>query len=235
MNYFLAILVSFVLVACDGKQKQSSTPEISQAKEPNTELAPVKVDVSIIDKHVIPGIKRGLTVRLNKKISKEVLIDVAHKIKQSDPSNYERTLILYLLPNMPQGEGAWASTNFDPELEVRIFGLSLEQEDSLMSHPQPATKGIHGTWIDELSNRRLTIFSNKKGFFMEQLYTDGSSGVIELKQGTENEVSILREIDKDESEPPYVIGSDGNLYLSTSDGPLTIGIKKQESVASPSP
>jgi hypothetical protein len=235
MNIFLAILVSFVLVACDGKQVQSSTTEIYQAKEQSTELASVKVDVSIIDKHLIPGIKRGLTVRLDKKISKEVLIDVAHKIKQSDPSNYERTLILYLLPNMPLGEGAWASTNFDPELEVRIFGLSLEQEDSLMSHPQPATKGIHGTWIDELSNRRLTIFSNKKGFFMEQLYTDGSSVVVELKQGAESEeVSILREIGRDESDPPYVIGSDGNLYLSTSDGPLTIGIKKQEPVASPS-
>ncbi len=234
MRIFLIIVVSVVLLSCDGGQKQAASQEISQQNEQKAETAPVKVDVSIINKHVIPGIKRGLTVRLDKKISKEVLIDVAHKIKESDPNKYERTLILYYLPNMPLGEGAWASTNFDPELEVRIFGLTIEQEDLLMSHPQPATEGVHGIWIDELNNRRLTIFSNKKGFFMEQLYTDDSSGIVELKQQIENDVSVLREVGRDENEPPYVIGSEGNLYLSTSDGPLTIGIKKQDPVASPS-
>lgn len=234
MHIFLVILISIVLVACDEKQKQPTTPEIPKIKEQRTELPPVKVEVSIIKNDIITGIKRGLSVRLNKKISEEVLIDVAHKIKQSDSNRYERTLILYYLPNMPLGEGAWARTNFDPELEVKIFGLSLKQEGALMSQPKPTTKGIHGIWIDELNNRRLTIFSNKKGFFMEQLYTDGSSGIVELKQQIENEVSTLREIGRDKTEPPYVIGSDGNLYLSTPDGPLTIGIKKQEPVASAS-
>ena len=227
LKFFLIFLVSFVLVACDGRQEQLTNPDASQIKKPGSALAPVNVEITIVDKHVIPGIKRGLTVRLDKKISKKVLIDVAHKLKESDPNNYERTLINYFLPGMTMDAGSWASTNFNPELEVRISGLSIEQEGSLMSHPKPATNGIHGIWIDELSNRRITIFSNKGGLFLEQLYTDGSSGIVELKSEIEDGVSMFIEIGGHESDPPYFIGPDGNLYLPTPDGPLAVGIKKR--------
>lgn len=60
-------------------------------------VVPIPNDVSytIIKSDVMPGIKRGLDIRLNHKVSEEVLRAIATELKNSDRNTYERTLIEY--------------------------------------------------------------------------------------------------------------------------------------------
>jgi len=79
------------------------------------------------------NIKRSVTVRLSTKVSKEALGKIAQNIRNADKNKYKRTFILYYLPEMEIGMGAWATTHFNPQLKVLILGLSLEEEEALKS------------------------------------------------------------------------------------------------------
>jgi hypothetical protein len=56
--------------------------------------------------------------------SVEVLRAIATQLKNSDAHTYERTFIVYYLPGMEIGSLAWATSHFDPELQVRIIGVT---------------------------------------------------------------------------------------------------------------
>ena len=104
--------------------------------EPESELTPVTtipddISYSIIDSTAIAGIKRSLDVRLNKRVTEDTLRAIALKLKSQDSRDYDRTFITYYLPGMTVGAGAWATTHFTPDLEVKILGLSTEEEKKL--------------------------------------------------------------------------------------------------------
>ncbi len=44
---------------------------------------PKPVTYTIIDKHIVPGHKRSLTIRLNRKVSEDVLKSIAMKLSES--------------------------------------------------------------------------------------------------------------------------------------------------------
>jgi len=69
--------------------------------------------------------KRTVDVRLLRKVSKEELITIAYKIKESDGRSYKRTFITYYLPGMAVGAGGWATTHFglfdSPQVRILTF------------------------------------------------------------------------------------------------------------------
>jgi hypothetical protein len=68
-----------------------------------------------------------------------------------------------LLPGMKLGEGAWARTNFDPDLDVRIRGLSVEQQAALKSAPTQDSRAlVIGTWLAVRHSRRRTNHENSQ-------------------------------------------------------------------------
>ena len=75
-------------------------------------------DYEIINDTNIPDIKRSVDVRLKKVIGAEGLATMAQEIKQGQ---YQRTFIAYYLPNMEVGKGAWATTHFNPTLEIKFY------------------------------------------------------------------------------------------------------------------
>ena len=86
---------------------------------------------SIISENHYRNVKRSIDVRLDKKASAEVLNAIALKLKNMERKKYERTFIAYYLPNMEVGAGAWATSHFDPELDVRILGLTADEEEKM--------------------------------------------------------------------------------------------------------
>ena len=90
--------------------------------EPARVVVPIPNDVSytIVSSAVTPGFKRTLDIRLNRKVPEEVLRTIATQLKNSDEHTYERTFIMYYLPGMEVGSLAWATSHFDPDLQVCI-------------------------------------------------------------------------------------------------------------------
>ena len=191
----------------------------------NSPQAPVPSDIpndvtyKIVKTDVIPGVKRGLVVMLNRKISEDVLRSVATKLKNSDPGVYERTLILYYLPGMKPGAGAWATTFFDPDLEVRILGLSADQEQSLVSKTtdRPSQTAI-GKWLDEGLFGVIRIYRETGTLYFEMNAKDGSSGRFEVVERSSSLGRRFEDRDGSDAGDHYVIDGRGNLQLRDREG-----------------
>jgi len=62
----------------------------------------------VIEKTNLGGVKYSLSIRLEKKVSKDSLYKLALKLRETQPSKYNRLFITYYLPGMTLGLGAWA-------------------------------------------------------------------------------------------------------------------------------
>ena len=229
----LVIIISALVVAGCSKQQQSALrvgkqpPPVQVKSQPahqasdsqeeqRTPSVPSDVKYSIIDSDTIPGIKRTLSIRLNKKVSEDVLREIALKLKSEDSSEYDRTLITYILPGMTVGTGAWATTHFDPDLQVCILGLTAEQEQLLKAKRQPSSRKVIGKWVDNGvgGSSIMTIFREHGKYCLESRYSDGSVGMqILIKSGAYR----FNDFESDAGDH-YVILSDGDLEISDNDG-----------------
>ena len=185
--------------------------------EPGRVVVPIPNDVSytIISSAVTPGFKKTLDIRLNRKVPEEVLRTIATQLKNSDQHNYERTFIVYYLPGMKVGSLAWATSHFDPDLQVRIIGVSSDQEEFLLSktaHPA----GIRiGRWMEEGALAGIIIIYREGGeTFLERNFKDGSSvreEVVERPSPGGRRFEIRAPSSDDGAY--YVIDKNGNLQL----------------------
>jgi hypothetical protein len=174
---FLRITIAFMaLWAGCGENKSTQDTKTKDA----ITYAEDAITYTIVKESAIPNLKRSLVVRLNKRISKDALTTIALKLKEDSPDNYDRTFIFYYLPGMEIGKGAWAATDFNPNLEVRILGLSQDEELTLNSQKIGEGKLI-GAWIWEPGfNVRIAILQRGQKTFLETTGKYGSSGIQEL-------------------------------------------------------
>ena len=105
----------------------ASKPVPSQAVPEPMPTIPPDVKITFIDINADKNIEKVFDIRLNKEVSEETLSIIANMLKKSDRREYERILINYYLPDMVPGKGAWATTHYNPELEVKILGLPKKE------------------------------------------------------------------------------------------------------------
>ena len=98
--------------------------------------------------------KRSLNVRISEVLDEATLTTIAKQL-QSEKPNFERTYIEYYLPGMDEAAGAWASTHFDPNLKVRIFGLTVVELDEL--NIAPVSSEIVGQWVAQTQQQEISI------------------------------------------------------------------------------
>ena len=173
----------------------------------------------IIETERFRTIKCMLTVRLSKKISKESLRQLAIKLRSEEPKKYDRMFVTYYLPNMKVGSGAWATTHFNPKLNVKILGMTIEQEIKLSNEKQIQSGKTIGVWIDELYGK-YTIIKKGSGYILKTRYKDGSGGTENLiKYKFHRKTAFKAKID-DRGEY-FVIDDSGGLGLYDSAGLIT--------------
>jgi hypothetical protein len=229
VRYLLSIvtIVGLVTLGCNDRRQSETSQSDQQQSKLQEATIPTDVSFSIIDSSTLPSIKRRLDVRLNKKVSEQNLRAIALKLKGQDAQVYDRTFIFYYLPGMTVSAGAWATTHFTPDLEVRILGLTAEDENKLATQPEPANREIIGRWLDEtpLIGSRVTIFREKGKLFIEQIFKDGSNHKTEL---VERKSPLGRRFDKVESSSAgdhWVLGSNGDLQVRDNDGLIATAMK----------
>ena len=182
---------------------------------------PTDVTYTILQEETIPNAKRSVDIRLNRRVSVDILRAIAHMIRANDNSRYQRTFILYYLPEMEVGAGAWASSHFNPELQIEIYGATPEEHAALVEPSAPASaRQIIGVWLDERPyvSRRLALYRRNGNVFMESTYTDGSVGTDEM---SERNTSRGLRFDAKQASPSgdhYVLNRSGDLEIRDSDG-----------------
>ena len=182
---------------------------------------PEKVTHKITDTQFVFNGKR-IEVQLSGRLSKDELRALALQLKNSDRKEYDRTLIMYYVPDMeagvdPKYKGlAWATTHFNPDLEIRIQGTTKEEHERLAKEAaKPAGANVIGRWTDNESAFPGVITFSKEGgkVIKTRTFADGSSGKYELLvRRIKNQV---RYVTKDDP--------DGDYWIVTPNGDLSWG------------
>lgn len=175
----------------------------------------------VIEESRLPGIKLSLRVQLPGKVTEDQLRSIAQEIRSTYPGEFERIFITYHLAGMPLEEAAWATTHFNPTLEVKILGPTAEQEHELQNAPQQADKAVLERWFDQSAFVGGSVRLVERGgtLFMERRFTDGSILTEELRESHDAGVRRLDKVEDHRGEY-FTISKDGSLNIYTSDGLL---------------
>ena len=185
------------------------------------------VTYSVISENDFADVRRSVDVRLSSKVSSQVLHSIAWKIKEGEVQKYERIFIFYWLPGMEVGSGAWATTHFDPELEIRILGLTQEEEARMIRETTSQSRDIVGVWMDDRPyvGATLTLYYENGRLYLESRYKDGSGSTDVMTEQLYDFGKRLVEEDGNPHGEYFVLDSKGDLH-SGGKGGLFLKYKK---------
>jgi hypothetical protein len=159
-----ALLLILPLIGCGNLDQPATAPEATKPVARNTKI-PVEVSYPIIkdEDEVGPDYsKRMVEVRLNMRVSKEVLREIALDVKGQEKRQYERTFIFFYLPKEVYGvqDHTWATGHFNPTLDVTIHGLTKEEEQALRKMPITHAGKRIGAWLLDFSRCIVLIYED---------------------------------------------------------------------------
>ena len=207
----------------------ATTAETQTDIGPTSAAPPSDVTYTVINENKLPGVKRSVDIRLNKHVSEDTLTAIAKAVKASDTRSYERTFIGYYLPDMQVDAGYWATTHYNPDLDVRILGLTADAAEELSTKPDRTDRDEIGRWLDEspFSSKRIVIYRDNGKLFMESTYKDGSVGTNDIIEGTSPLGRRFSKPGGSDAGDHWVIDSNGNLQLRDDEGLISTAKKLQ--------
>ena len=176
-------------------------------------VVPATATYSIIQTNIVTGIRKSIDVRLDEEVTEDALRAIALELKSGDSRHYERTFIVYYLPGMPAGAGGWATTHFDPALEVRILGLARQEERADAGGPLVSTRENIGTWLDDVTGNQIVMYSEDGKSYVEQYFKDGSFLKDELVEKPSPSGQRLESKSGSELGRHWVVDSFGDLQI----------------------
>ncbi len=223
-------LLFISLAACQPEQQHPPAtmdePPINQATVSRS--LPSDGSYTILSDEAVPPYRRSLDIRLNKKVSEDVLTNIAHELRNRDPRTFERTFIVYYLPGMEVGTGGWATGHFNPDLKVAILGTTQEQEQALTSEPerQSPARDVVGQWLDDrpFMASRLTIYRSGGQLYLERRYPDGSSSDHRLRERATPDGRRFEEVDRQTGDY-FLMDTRGDLQIRDAEGLLATARK----------
>lgn len=184
--------------------------------------APVSGDVTyaVISDKENQHFKRNIDVRLNKKVSEDVLRTIAMELKNKKKQHFDRTFIFYYLPDQTVGSGAWATTHFDPALEVAILGLTESDERKLASELNSEGRNVVGVWVDEspYAGSVITLFRKDNTLHLARRFTDGSGFETKMIEDKVKGGTKLVEVGGNPHDEYYFLDNSGDLHAGGENG-----------------
>lgn len=173
------------------------------------------VNYTIINVSRMQNIKCSFDISLNQKVSKDFLRKFALKIRDDEPRSYERIFITYYLPDMIPGAGAWATSHFNPNLVVKILGLTIEEEKELKGKSEGSANDMIGEWLDDSPyiGGKTTLLRKSGKIIMIRAFKDGSSSEKEMIQKQQSGKLRYEEKGYNRFGEYYLIDSSGRLQV----------------------
>jgi len=178
------------------------------------------VNYTVIEKTNLGTVKGSIVIRLEKKVTRDLLHKLALNLKKAQPRKYDRLFIEYYLPGMTPGSGAWATSHFNPNLEVKILGTTIEEEKALKAGSKKSSGKIIGEWLDESPyvGAKYTLMKKNGKIIMVRKFRDGSSSEKEMIQKNHSGKLRFEEKDGNDFGEYYLIEKNGNLGAYDSAG-----------------
>jgi hypothetical protein len=183
----LALLAS---IGCD-RHQQAELPTVSIPPPPAPEIPvdseiPFKEPYRIISDLEADPVRREVEVKLSKKVTPEVLREIALEVKSREKRPHERTAIYYYLPvAFPELAGQhWAYSHFKPALDLKILGLTQQEEDALRKIPLEHKGKRIGAWLQDNQYKTLDLIYDE----------DGTIKIAEIQSPTKRSDSLMNEL-----------------------------------------
>lgn len=162
-----------------------------------------------------------VSVRISEKLSDDKLKDIAQKVKDNINAVSDMGAISFLLPEMEEGNGAWAIVEFNPEMQVRIIGQSISDERKVNSEIDNITD-YSGLWSDNGEQGDVIIRIRKdklQGYVFEYISPSDpkpSELASPLKKITKN--NKIEFLDLENKGDYMIIEDNGDLSCYDKDG-----------------
>ena len=181
------------------------------------------VRYEVIGRRELPPFgNRVLEVRLETQVSVDVLRAIAMKLKSAVPPQSGHLFIMYYLPDMRIGGGAWATSHFTPRLEVNIIGMSAAEEAKLTARVETkAGQLVIGVWLDKdpVLPGRITIYEKAGRTYFSQTWRDGSVTTREATRSETTSRGTRFELkDANTASQYYLLNNRRDLQLWDKDG-----------------
>ena len=192
---------------------------VAPTRNPNipVELSYPTIEDVIDPPHKVAGFprKRTVSIRLNMRVSEDVLRNICLEVKSQEQEQFEFIRINFYLPGQEVGHGCWAIADFDSGLRVTIMGLTIDEERFLLTSPVEVPPGADslGTWIieEEFLKHRITIYRTGESWFWQSVSPGSTKPIVhELVQIPSEEGMIFK---MSKGSDRYVIDKAGVLRI----------------------
>jgi len=207
-----------------GESNTTSSPDANTPSKEEKKVAeavkttPTLPKYSIIEDTSMATIKRSVDVRLEQKISEDALRLVAEKIKGMDSKRYDRVFITYYLPHQTPGSGAWATTHYEPNIDVRVLGFGADEVPAPEQPDAPKADRV-GRWeYSDAIGQVFTISRVGTGFTMTIEFQDGGKIVEPVTAQREGERVFVRRVKPNGTGDYWILDEEKNLLLMDSEG-----------------
>ncbi|MCJ7530043.1 MAG: hypothetical protein MUO64_03295 [Anaerolineales bacterium] len=160
--------------------KTNVVSELNSTTTPNPtdteEFTTTPTNYSMINKELGSSTKCILHIRLPDRIPEEKIKSLAEYLQENEGKNCFPLYIYYFLPDdVPGTDMAWAYSNFNPELEIKINGLDLETKATLEAIKPSDNENVVGIWLDTGAlPHKIVIKKINSSYEMTTTYGDGS-------------------------------------------------------------
>lgn len=208
MKVLILALFALFIVGCTGEVNTGANSE---------QVSSEKIEFKIRSDEKKPDIKRVVEVDLRERITEQQIKDIANEIKSNDKTLYQRTFVMFFIPEVVGS--AWASATFDPDLNVKIFGSSKADHEMLDAKKVDVEGNFLGQWKANWGFEYQIIFEDKNGkIFKHLIFPDSEQSPEEMTLiNIDGKKAYQDESGKDHGEY-YVINSNGNLEFWSENG-----------------
>lgn len=231
---FVAILISLGLID-DGSSnapaevESASEPTASDivAADPVAEAAPddaISIDglYSILSDEGLPPAKRTVEVLLYDRVDEVTLESIGRAIKAEGEQDVERTFIGYRLDGQDPESAYWGTTHYNPDIAVRIQGLSLEQYETLAAYGiSDNYESPIGSWFSEMGggiNYLSVAYIDDGHFYIDNVFPSEGRNTYRYDAARLDDGSLRLQEPDDEFGEYFIIDSDGTLQLWSESG-----------------
>lgn len=211
----LMLVITIATFNNDGQPQKAPTNTTAVI---NSTQKPINVDYKIISDESKRNIKRTVEIELGERTDKETLKAIAQRVKSFESGSYERTFIAYRVKG-DNGSSYWATTHYNPNLEVNILGTTKEEYDAIKkSQTAIPTEKIIGSWLAHWGvDYKMVAYINNGTTYIKSIYSDGENEKVYQSTPSERGLILQDEGGKERGEY-FLINSNGDLEFWSQNG-----------------
>jgi len=197
------------------KEKTDKQPTATTSQADTT--LPSDLTYKIVNETINDSISKiNLDIELGRKVNEQELTNLAYKLRGTR-TKYDRVWISYTLPKMKVGSGAWATSHFTPNLEIKILGSTVKEESNSNNAAASFDGKQIGKWYEQQATSATYLYYEKDNkFFMKTIFKDGTSMETTINQKKVGNGIKLTDPEDTHGEY-YIIAKNGDLEFYNKD------------------